>query len=407
VDFRYTMEHTFVNYRQSSRKVLKSSDGMLYANAAKSRDHSIQYLRCVLRDCPGSGKLVKEPNQFDHVRLHNHGPQKYMLKQNQLAVTLRQKAASPSHAKETLKEIFKETTRVLDVGAEVSFGYLESGMLKARRKVHPRTPETITELVQVLQDNDMYGKMFKMQVFAGEETALIFAPQSTDFRLPQIKRMNFDGTFFTCPRPFLQLWTILGEFEGKLFPFISVLMTSKSTALYRAALTGIKELFPGLLPTHAMGDFEIAPRTALREAYPNIAIAGCQFHLANNLYKQLGKLQLRGVYASDPLFKKWCRAIMALPFLPARLIASTFEILKQQIVSFLPEVQHKMKTFSTYFKRVYLTKYSAEDISVYRLSRQTNNEQGTCCQIGGKFTIWGENNISVYSEYFCIIMGNF
>jgi hypothetical protein len=61
-----------------------------------------------------------------------------------------------------------------------------------------------------------------------------------------------------------------------------------------------------------MGDFEIAPRTALREAFQGIHIVGCQFHLANSLYKKVGQLELRGLYASDPQFKKWILAINVL-----------------------------------------------------------------------------------------------
>jgi hypothetical protein len=249
-------------------------------------------------------------------------------------------------------------------------------MLKARRKVHPRTPSSIPELVQVLIDTaTTYGLNFKAEVSAGEGVALIFVHQEAENRLHKVVKMNFDGTFLACPLPFKQLWTVLGEIEGRLFPLISVLMTAKNTELYRAVLNKVKEMFPAFLPQHAMGDFEIAPRTALREVFPGIHIVGCQFHLANNLYKKIGKLEMRGLYASDPQFRKWVRAIMALPFLPSRLIAQTLEILKQQIAGFPPETHCKMETFVKYFKRVYLTQNSADDISIYRLSRGTNNEQ--------------------------------
>jgi hypothetical protein len=368
------MEHSYVNYKLCNKQVLKSVDNYLYSNA--KRTDAIQYLRCVIRECPGTGKLKRDQNEFAHMRAHNHGPEKYQIHQNQLAVNLRQKAACPSHNKDTLKDLFKESTREHDYGAEISFGHLESGMLKARRKVHPRTPDSIPELIQVLLDNPAtYGLNYKCEVSAGGESALIFIHEASTNRLHKVIKVNFDGTFLVCPHPFKQLWTVLGEIEGRLFPLFSVLMNSKTTDLYRVVLQKIKEMFPAFQPQHAMGDFEIAPRTALREAFQGIHIVGCQFHLANNLYKKVGQLELRGLYASDPQFKKWIRAIMALPFLPARLIAQTFEILKQQIAGFPAEVQPKMQTFQKYFKKVYLTQNTADDISIYRLSRGTNNEQ--------------------------------
>jgi uncharacterized membrane protein (DUF106 family) len=237
-------------------------------------------------------------------------------------------------------------------------------MLKARRKVHPRTPDTIPELVQVLLDNPTtYGLNFKCKVSVGEDSALIFIHHKSSNRLHKVIKVNFDGTFLVCPLPFKQLWTVLGEIEGRLFPLFSVLMNSKTTDQYRVVLQKIKEMFPAFQPQHA-----IAPRTALREAFQGIHIVGCQFNLANNLYKKVGKLELRGLYASDPQFKKWICAIMALPFLPSRLIAQMFEILKQQIAGFPAEVQPEMQTFQKYFKKVYLTQNTADDISIYRLS---------------------------------------
>jgi hypothetical protein len=369
------MEFSHVSYKRSNRKVLKSADGYLYSNASKSRHSNVRYVRCVLRDCHATGKVKSDPDEFVPVKEHNHEPKKYKLEQHQLEVALRQKAASPTHSKETLNKIFREVTRDHDLGSNISFSYLESGMLKARRKVHPRTPDSIEELVQCLEDNPVYGLNFKCHVTDGNQDALIFISEAATQRLVGISSINFDGTFFVVPEPFHQFWSILGEFEGKLFPLIGVLMTGRTTSLYETVLAKIKELIPTFLPDSAMGDFEVAARNALRGAFDGIRLTGCRFHLAQNLFRKLGKLGLKVTYSSDPLFKKWARAHMALPFLPARGIAPAHDILKQQIASFDASLQDKMQQFSRYFKKVYLTQYSAEEISVYRLPRATNNEQ--------------------------------
>jgi hypothetical protein len=124
-----------------------------------------------------------------------------------------------------------------------------------------------------------------------------------------------------------------------------------------------------------MGDYEIAACNSLKWAFPNLNLAGCQFHLTQNVYKRLGKLELREQYKSNLDFRKWCRAFMALPFLPAPSINPAFDLLKQQIVNFEPALRSKMQKFCKYYHRVYLTQFTAEGISVYRLARATNNEQ--------------------------------
>jgi hypothetical protein len=110
------MEDSFVNYKLSSRQVLKSGDNFLFCNTKKT--DAIQYLCCVLKDCPGTGKLKRVQNEFSHQRSHNYGPEKYQIHQNQLAVNLRQKAACPLHNKDTLKDLFKENTRGHDYGPD-------------------------------------------------------------------------------------------------------------------------------------------------------------------------------------------------------------------------------------------------------------------------------------------------
>lgn len=71
-----------------------------------------------------------------------------------------------------------------------------------------------------------------------------------------IKEWNFDGTFYTVPALFYQLFTLLGFYRGHSFPLIFTLMTSKSQKLYDLAMQKVKELIPNLNPEQAMGDFE-------------------------------------------------------------------------------------------------------------------------------------------------------
>ena len=74
---------------------------------------------------------------------------------------------------------------------------------------------------------------------------------------------------------FLQLLTLFIEFNGHSLPALHILMTRKTENLYRAVLFSFHELLPNFIPTFAIGDFETAPRNALKELFPSITIIGC------------------------------------------------------------------------------------------------------------------------------------
>ena len=72
--------------------------------------------------------------------------------------------------------------------------------------------------------------------------------------LLNVDTISFDGTFYTCPKQFTQLWTVLGKFGHHTFPAIHCLLIFKKEELYRAVLLKILEIFPLLSPKFAMSD---------------------------------------------------------------------------------------------------------------------------------------------------------
>jgi hypothetical protein len=222
--------------------VVKTAEVYLYKCKSKGRN-GIRYVRCVLGDCSATGKIKCEqerPEVFNPLKVHNHGTGTYELEKRQLEVELRAKAASGAHSKESLNQIFRETTRDSDIGENISFGYLESGMLKARGKIHPCSPDSIEDFVKTLKNNDDYGFNFRAHVTHESQEAVIVVSEAAATRMHQIKEINFDGTFFCVPEPFYQLWSILGSYEGRLFPLIGVLMTGRTTELYKTVLSKLK-----------------------------------------------------------------------------------------------------------------------------------------------------------------------
>lgn len=253
-------------------------------------------------------------------------------------------------------------------------------MLKARQRNLPPLPSTanMDDLIAALQEvGSEYGKNFKSAVRTAEgQYSLIFVSEEAEGKLNsgQVSYMSFDGTFETCPSDFYQSFGIMGEYLGELFPMITVLMTSKSTAAYDSVFSKINELFPLFQPSQGMGDFELASRNSIKTHFPGIDLRACQFHEAQCVYRRVQKKGHTVFYREDQMFRRWTRSLMALPFLPANRIGPTLEVLRQQYTGFPVEQQPAIQDLASYWKKTFFDEYSPEELSVYRLKRATNNE---------------------------------
>ena len=85
-----------------------------------------------------------------------------------------------------------------------------------------------------------------------------------------VDKISFDGTFYTCPKQFTQLWTVFGKFGRHTFPTIHCLWTCKNEELYRALLLKILEIFPLLSPKFTISDWDKTARNAMRTCFKNI-----------------------------------------------------------------------------------------------------------------------------------------
>ena len=71
-----------------------------------------------------------------------------------------------------------------------------------------------------------------------------------------VEEIQFDGTFYTVPILFYQLWTVFASIGGHVIPCIHFLLTGKQETLYTEVLRKIRELVPQLQPIRGMSDWE-------------------------------------------------------------------------------------------------------------------------------------------------------
>ena len=136
-------------------------------------------LKCVLykpksaTHCPVRGTLVIDVDKVRVRGTHNHD--KEDLEAHKLQRKVYAKAESMTSS--TIRDIFDDETRHHPSAALITFKNVESNMTKRRRKIYPKTPASIQEYVEALQENSgTLGLNFKGPlVLDGEICGAAFA----------------------------------------------------------------------------------------------------------------------------------------------------------------------------------------------------------------------------------------
>ena len=245
-------------------------------------------------------------------------------------------------------------------------------MYRSRRILQPIIQNTATEFSEMLPTTP-FGRFHNSTVVSiNNETAIIFFSDTMNNFLTRITDIQFDGTFFVVPIQFYQLWTLFVTIDNHTLPVIHCLMTGKEEQLYVAVLEKIRSLVPQFQPRVCMSDWEAAPRNALRQMYQNVKINDCWFHFTQRIWSKTQKLGLVQSFTQNHELSTYIRNLMAIPFLPASLILSTFTFLESPTT--LPVAEEiKVEKLKKYFKKRCLGYISPEELSIFEAHCLTNN----------------------------------
>lgn len=157
--------------------------------------------------------------------------------------------------------------------------------------------------------------------------------------LTRARHWYVDGTYKVVGRPFNQLYSIhafIKSEEGfiKQIPLVFILMNRKSRSDYRACLDALIQRLPMAPDVRSItADFEAALWLAVPDVLGDgVQVHGCVFHFHQALYRKLQSLGLAQAYNTDEATRRFCRKVMALPFLPSAHIAPVFRALQQEVV---------------------------------------------------------------------------
>jgi len=226
-------------------------------------------------------------------------------------------------------------------------------------------------------------------VTVGQKRHLAFATERQLGLLCSAKRWYVDATFYVVRVPFVQLWSIhafvKSDTSVKQVPLVFVLMSSKRSADYRAVLQVIVDQLRarGSRPVvgRVIADFEAAVWQAVRTVMPHVDMRGCAFHWCQAVWRRIQHLGLQTAYNADEPFHRYCRQLLALPFLPKEAIADTFEELAAEANT---DAQNQL---CDYLRNTWITAtiWPPSTWSVFGESVRTNNDvEGWHRRLNGK-----------------------
>ena len=105
---------------------------------------------------------------------------------------------------------------------EIYIGGVQTYYRKGARIPEPRIPQTALEFSDMITTTN-FAKYYKFHVSVGNEIGVVFFSDPMNDFLSQVTNIQYDGTFFTVPIQFYQLWTIFISVGRHTLPAIHCL----------------------------------------------------------------------------------------------------------------------------------------------------------------------------------------
>ncbi|CAF3046268.1 unnamed protein product [Rotaria sp. Silwood2] len=233
---------------------------------------------------------------------------------------------------------------------------MKNTLQKQRRKTRPPIPHTIEKLPFPLPD--AYCKTAHDDQFLfydgplGDIRSLIFCSYNDLLYLSQHEDWYCDGTFYTCPSIFYQIYSIHVYHDGISTPCIFALLGSKSEVVYNDLFTVIfRKMFEFNLTIRLRTvtiDFELGVYNVFKKNYSTVIVRGCLFHYGQRLFRKFVDLGLKVSYNNDENLRDWFRSFAALSLLPLNHMLWGLQYLIQNRPEY-PGIQE----FLTYYHTTY------------------------------------------------------
>lgn len=275
------------------------------------------------------------------IRHHSHEPDDGVIERaeqrEEMIATIKQNPCTPVGRvyKSTVSDIFRRNTQG---GGDrepnvAEFNSFKSILTRARSKGMPPIPRRVEDVnIQGTWAESWQDERFLLHI-DNDWGISIFATDDDLRTLSQCRNVYMDGTFRSCPRPYEQFFTILGNYHGHIIPLCKVLMVNRDIGSYRQVFSVLKQRIRLIThsrwrPRKIVCDFEQGLINAAETEFPNASIRGCYFHFTQSLWRRIQELGLSVGYRDDVSLQGFLRKILALGYLPLQLVAMNFNLIR-------------------------------------------------------------------------------
>ncbi|KAG0431886.1 hypothetical protein DMUE_5537 [Dictyocoela muelleri] len=132
-----------------------------------------------------------------------------------------------------------------------------------------------------------------------------------------------DGTFYSSPKGFSQVFIIHGIYFGVSLPLIYIIMKHKSQIAYINMWKEIIKLI-NYEPKYFIVDFEIGIYNSIMQVFNGIEIYGCNFHFSQIVVRFLKESKIITFYKNETDFRKYVKYTLLLSYIPIEKIDYEF-----------------------------------------------------------------------------------
>lgn len=184
------------------------------------------------------------------------------------------------------------------------------------------------------------------------ERILIFCNEQYYDSITTTNCLIMDGTFYSAPRNFAQLYIIHFTKFGKPYPGIYIFLKDKKEETYKKMFRILKKKFVFSNLQHVLLDFEQAPINAVTLLNPKLKIYNCIFHLGQNILKHLKEKGLYKEYRDNTVFRIYIKMLLNLAFVPVFNVINTYRLI-------IAKINEKFNSknvveFIEYFEKYYI-----------------------------------------------------
>ena len=246
---------------------------------------------------------------------HSHAPNTARVKAEAVLNTIKQRCAKETTPIPTIYEEERAKLRSAeymdvnpdheDVIAELpSFYETRMGFYRSRNRETPRLPSTRTDInLDGKWTQTLANEKILIAVDGDAQKILIFSTTRNLTNLVDADIIYGDGTFYTSPNQFTQLYTLHATVDGVMYPLAFSLLPGKSEQIYDRLFdilkTACQQRGLHLSPHTFLTDFETATRNAARRAFPNVSLKSCFFHYTQCIWRRTQKLGLATAYKEN------------------------------------------------------------------------------------------------------------